>query len=84
LTLGINRLAQAAVLTPRALAAGIPFTPEKNGSTFLGGVFATPSGPSGGFATPVSQGSAAGTSDNGWQSGLRLLVSRVSAHFAQQ
>jgi C4-dicarboxylate transporter len=39
LTLGINRLAQAAVVAPRALAAGIPFTPEKDGSTFLGGVF---------------------------------------------
>jgi hypothetical protein len=39
LTLGLNRLAQAAVVAPRALAAGIPFAPEKDGSTFLSGTF---------------------------------------------
>jgi hypothetical protein len=39
LTLGINRLAQAAVIAPRAWAAGIPFAPERDGSTFLAGVF---------------------------------------------
>ena len=33
--LGVNRLAQAAVIVPRAMAAGIPFAPEKDGSTFL-------------------------------------------------
>jgi hypothetical protein len=36
-TLGLNRLAQAAVIVPRALASGIPFAPEKDGSTFLRG-----------------------------------------------
>lgn len=33
--LGINRLMQAAVITVRATAAGIPFAAEKNGTTFL-------------------------------------------------
>jgi hypothetical protein len=36
-TLGLNRLAQAAVVVPRAMASGIPFAPEKDGSTFLSG-----------------------------------------------
>ena len=34
LTLGLNRIAQAAVIVPRAIAAGIPFAPEKDGSVF--------------------------------------------------
>jgi hypothetical protein len=38
-TLGLNRLAQAAVVVPRALRAGIPFAPEKDGSTFMAGSF---------------------------------------------
>ena len=38
-TLGLNRLGQAAVMVPRAVRAGIPFAPEKDGSTFLGGGF---------------------------------------------
>lgn len=37
LMLGINRLAQAAVITSRALAAGIPFAAEKDGRGFLSG-----------------------------------------------
>ena len=36
-TLGLNRLAQAAVIATRAMAAGIPFAPEKDGRTFLSG-----------------------------------------------
>jgi hypothetical protein len=35
LMLGINRMAQAAVVLPRAISAGIPFAPEKDGSAFL-------------------------------------------------
>lgn len=35
LMLGINRLAQAAVIVARAGSAGIPFAPEKDGSRFL-------------------------------------------------
>ena len=38
-TLGLNRLGQAAVIVPRALRAGIPFAPEKDGSMFLGAGF---------------------------------------------
>jgi hypothetical protein len=34
LTLGLNRVAQAAVIVPRAIAAGIPFAPEKDGRVF--------------------------------------------------
>lgn len=38
LMLGINRLAQAAVVLPRALSANVPFAPEKDGKTFLAGL----------------------------------------------
>jgi hypothetical protein len=38
LVLGINRLAQAALIVARALASGIPFAPEKDGKTFLSGL----------------------------------------------
>jgi hypothetical protein len=38
-TLGLNRLGQAAVIVPRAMRAGIPFAPERDGRTFLGGAF---------------------------------------------
>jgi len=38
-SLGINRLAQAAVIVPRALRMGVPFAPEKDGTAFLGGLF---------------------------------------------
>jgi hypothetical protein len=34
LTLGLNRAAQALVVVPRAIAAGIPFAPEKDGRVF--------------------------------------------------
>jgi hypothetical protein len=40
LMLGINRLGQAAVVGSRAVVAGIPFAPEKDGQTFLAGLFA--------------------------------------------
>jgi hypothetical protein len=40
LSLGVNRLAQAGIVTSRALAAGIPFAPEKNGTSMLSGLFA--------------------------------------------
>jgi hypothetical protein len=38
-TLGLNRLGQAVVIAGRAMAAGIPFAPEKDGRTFLAGAF---------------------------------------------
>ncbi|MFD9325343.1 hypothetical protein [Streptomyces sp. NPDC060065] len=39
LMLGVNRLGQAAVITRRALASGVPFAPEKDGKVFLGNRF---------------------------------------------
>jgi hypothetical protein len=39
LALGANRLGQAAVVTVRAVAAGIPFAPEKDGQPFLASAF---------------------------------------------
>ena len=38
-TLGLNRLAQAAVIVPRAMAAGMPFAPEKDGKVFMADAF---------------------------------------------
>jgi hypothetical protein len=38
-TLGLNRLGQNAVIASRAMLAGIPFAPEKDGRTFLPGAF---------------------------------------------
>jgi hypothetical protein len=38
LVLGVNRLMQAAIITVRAMTAGIPFAAEKDGSTFLPGL----------------------------------------------
>jgi hypothetical protein len=45
LVLGLNRLAQAAVITLRALAAGIPFAAEKDGKAFLAGLLGQPTPP---------------------------------------
>jgi hypothetical protein len=39
LTLGLNRAAQALVIVPRAIAAGIPFAPEKDGTVFAASWF---------------------------------------------
>ncbi len=39
LSLGVNRLAQAAVMVPRAMAMGVSFAPEKDGKVFLAGAF---------------------------------------------
>lgn len=47
--LGINRLGQAAIVMRHALATGIPFAPEKDGTSFLsgqiGGMASRPPGP---------------------------------------
>jgi hypothetical protein len=37
--LGVNRLAQAAVIVPRAMAMGVPFAPEKDGKVFMANAF---------------------------------------------
>jgi hypothetical protein len=39
-SLGVNRLAQAAVIVPRAMATGVPFAPEKDGRVFMAEGFA--------------------------------------------
>ena len=44
LTLGLNRAAQALVIVPRAVTAGIPFAPERDGSVFAAGWFSHPVG----------------------------------------
>jgi len=49
-SLGLNRLAQAAVVVPRAMSMGVPFAPEKDGSSFLSGLFEN------GAAQPVRGG----------------------------
>jgi hypothetical protein len=47
LTLGVNRLAQAAVIAARAMTAGVPFSAEKDGKTLLPGLFRHEPGPVG-------------------------------------
>lgn len=44
LMLGLNRAAQAMVVVPRAIAAGIPFAPERDGSVFGAGWFSHSTG----------------------------------------
>jgi hypothetical protein len=39
LSLGVNRLAAAAVIVGRAMAMGVPFAPEKDGKVFMAGTF---------------------------------------------
>jgi hypothetical protein len=50
LVLGLNRLAQAGVIAARALSAGVAFSPEKDGNSFLSGFL--------GNAADVSKGAA--------------------------
>jgi len=38
-SLGINRLGQAAVIVPRAMSMGVPFAPEKDGTSFAAGAY---------------------------------------------
>lgn len=59
LVLGINRVAQAAVVLPRAITAGVPFAPEKDGSSFLDGL----TRPSASAAAPASTHASGTTPD---------------------
>jgi hypothetical protein len=52
LMLGINRLAQAAVILPRAISTGIPFAPERDGKPFLSGLVGQSTGPFGPLEDP--------------------------------
>jgi hypothetical protein len=81
--LGVNRLAQAIVVAPRAVGAGIPFSPEKNGSTLFGAMFDQGTGPQ--SSSPV--GSPLGdrrTRASQWQSGVRRIADRISANTQQR
>jgi hypothetical protein len=81
LTLGINRLAQAAVVAPRALAAGIPFTAEKDGSTFLGDVFGPGNAHGPQDLTPTRPAQSDNRTQSGtWQAGIRLIADRLAAN----
>jgi hypothetical protein len=60
LTLGVNRLAQAAVVVLRAFDAGIPFAPEKDGTSFLDGLLAPAA------TTPRPQGRRRGQVESLW------------------
>ena len=78
-TLGVNRLAQAAVIAPRALASGIPFAPEKDGSTFLAAVFAS-GPPGGGPDTPAPRSEPGhGLRGDEWRSGVKMIADRLAA-----
>jgi hypothetical protein len=77
LTLGINRLAQAAVVAPRALGAGIAFSPERSGSTFVESVF----GATHSSTTNAADDVTTHTGDTPmatWRSGLRVLAERIA------
>jgi hypothetical protein len=50
--LGINRIGQAAIVMRHALATGIPFAPEKDGSSFLSGQIGGAASRLPGAATP--------------------------------
>jgi hypothetical protein len=72
MTLGVNRLAQAAVVAPRALGAGIPFAPEKDGTALLSGVF----GPRDEDPTSSRSGISPGPQD--WRLLLRQIADRLT------
>jgi hypothetical protein len=70
--LGINRIGQAAIVMRHALATGIPFAPEKDGSSFLSGFLSGqiggPESRSPGRASqypPQQEPKANGTADDG-------------------
>jgi len=49
LSLGVNRLAQAAVVVVRAMGMSVPFAPEKDGKVFMGDTFRRGLGDRGGL-----------------------------------
>jgi hypothetical protein len=61
LSLGVNRLAQAAVIAARAMAMGVPFAPEKDGKVFLSGTMSRGLGDD-----DSHHGSGGGGSQGGW------------------
>jgi hypothetical protein len=61
LSLGVNRLAQALVIVPRAMAMGVPFAPERDGKVFMAETFNRGFGPRGG-----ASGRRRGTRQQPW------------------
>jgi hypothetical protein len=76
LVLGLNRLAQAAVIAARAVAACVPFASEKDGKSFLSGVVGTDSSASMGAtssdSTPIPLNGAS------WSDISRRVTSRFN------
>jgi hypothetical protein len=69
LGLGLNRLAQAAVVVPRALSAGVPFAPEKDGKTFMAGVLGQPAARPQGFDAYTDTNPVTGVNTDPYQYG---------------
>lgn len=74
LSLGINRLAQAAVIVMRAMAIGVPFAPEKNGKVFMADTFSRGLGAGSGLGSrfggdDFSRGDDDGRGNHGRQGG---------------
>lgn len=69
LTLGINRLAQAAVIVPRAMSKGIPFAPDNGSGGLLGGLLGGggQGGRSGGLLQGLLGGGDAPRRDDGYR-----------------
>ena len=64
LSLGVNRLAQAAVIVMRAMAMGVPFAPEKDGRVFMADTFSRrPGARSGLSGRPGEGGTSRGDGD---------------------
>ncbi|MBC3840095.1 hypothetical protein GXW82_07610 [Streptacidiphilus sp. 4-A2] len=86
-TLGLNRVAQAAVIMPRAMAAGIPFAPEKDGRTFLASSFergASGSGWSRDRTGDRFEERAAGRSEDGFENGFERRGRRHHDRYDRQ
>jgi hypothetical protein len=76
LVLGLNRLAQATVIAARAVAAGVPFAPEKDGKTFLPGVLGARSSASTGATS--SDSSSIPLNGASWSDISRRVTSRFN------
>jgi hypothetical protein len=69
LSLGVNRLAQAAVVVLRTMAMGVPFAPEKDGKVFMGETFKRGLDDRRGFDGRAGQGTWESQGGHGGQDG---------------
>ena len=75
LSLGVNRLAQAAVIVARAMTMGVPFAPEKDGKVFMAQTLAR--GPGDGYGSrDFSDQQGHGSQDRGGLSGYAYDAGR--------